>query len=534
MQNTEWFIIDTKTTGFGAPIFVVELAAQRMRGWQPDGAPFLEMLNHGITIPPEASRVHGYTSEILERDGEPPLTVYRDFARYVEQRPVAAFNLAYDWDDVLLPEWQRLGLTPAGTRGFCLMQLAQRLLDPVPAGNCKLQTLRQYYNLPARGAHTALGDVETVIELGQLVLRPLAEARGLMDWHALVGYSEAAWFPARVPFGKFRGRLFREASNDETLYAWLEWLAASSNPRSAQMGRWYLDQLDVARKEEDYVTSVAIEPLSAVSWLVVFAHPEIAHLKLLIEAARARLADLEATYTRERHAVSITQARLFDLLRPMFQKRDLLKLRLGYRRKYLDTLLRSGEEEAAAVDKEFDQARAQTDAEYERAATASSGRRSLSKEEEDELKQMWRKLVRLFHPDRYVADEDKHESYQKLTAEINRLRDAGDILGMREIADDPKGFIARQGWGNIALEDSYELDKQRHLYELLQGQIIDLLGALDTLQLSAEYELYQLASAQPDLLARVAEEQSLALEEENKALEAELEQIERELQALQA
>jgi len=26
--------------------------------------------------------------------------------------------------------------------------LAQRLLDPVPAGNCKLQTLRQYYRLP--------------------------------------------------------------------------------------------------------------------------------------------------------------------------------------------------------------------------------------------------------------------------------------------------------------------------------------------------------------------------------------------------
>ena len=46
-------------------------------------------------------------------------------------------------------------------RGVLCDALAQRLMDPVPAGNCKLQTLRQYYRLPERGAHTALGDVET-------------------------------------------------------------------------------------------------------------------------------------------------------------------------------------------------------------------------------------------------------------------------------------------------------------------------------------------------------------------------------------
>lgn len=122
---------------------------------------FRRLLNHGTEIPPEASRVNGYTREILERDGEPPLAVYREFARYVKNLPIGAYNLAYDWDYVL-PEWQRLGLAPVGSRGLCMLHLAQRLLDPVPAGNCKLQTLRQYYNLPARGAHTALGDVETV------------------------------------------------------------------------------------------------------------------------------------------------------------------------------------------------------------------------------------------------------------------------------------------------------------------------------------------------------------------------------------
>lgn len=55
------------------------------------------------------------------------------------------------------------------------MRLAQQLLDPAPPGNCKLQTQRQYFRLPERGAHTALGDVLTVADLFGQVLRPIAE-----------------------------------------------------------------------------------------------------------------------------------------------------------------------------------------------------------------------------------------------------------------------------------------------------------------------------------------------------------------------
>ncbi len=72
MKNTNWILIDTETTGLSSPVFVVELAAQRMRGWEPKGVPFRKLLNQNEDVPVEASRVHGYTREILERDGEPP------------------------------------------------------------------------------------------------------------------------------------------------------------------------------------------------------------------------------------------------------------------------------------------------------------------------------------------------------------------------------------------------------------------------------------------------------------------------------
>ena len=88
MDNTHWILIDTETTGFKKPVYAVEIAAQKMRGWEKTGEPFKRMINHGCEIPPEASRVNGYTREILERDGDPPEDVYRDFSEYVDGLPV--------------------------------------------------------------------------------------------------------------------------------------------------------------------------------------------------------------------------------------------------------------------------------------------------------------------------------------------------------------------------------------------------------------------------------------------------------------
>src|ERR1035441_5619892 len=250
MKTAHWLLLDTETTGVSAPVFVVELAAQRMRDWQPDGEPFRKLLNQNADIPAEASRVHGYTREILERDGEPPLQVYREFAEYAGNLPLVSLNLEYDLDEVLKPEWKRLRISPVGSQGFCALWLAQRLLDPVPAGNCKLQTLRQYYRLPERGAHTALGDVQTVVDLFGSVLRPIAEHRGLDTWEKLAAYAAEEWYPSRIAFGKHKGRLFQEARRDAELRRWVEWLAGSSNARSARMGRWYLGQLEGAEERQ--------------------------------------------------------------------------------------------------------------------------------------------------------------------------------------------------------------------------------------------------------------------------------------------
>jgi DNA polymerase III epsilon subunit-like protein len=197
MTDTDWILVDTETTGVKPPVFVVDLAAQKMRGWQPEGEPFRRLINQNSAIPREASRVHGYTREILERDGKPPEEVYRELAEFVGDLPLCSYNLAYDLDIVLIPEWRRLGIRAIGKRGFCLLRLTQRLLDPSPAGNCQLQTLRQYYRLPEHGAHSALGDVKTCIELLGKVLRSKVENRALRTWDEIVALTLEEWVPTR-------------------------------------------------------------------------------------------------------------------------------------------------------------------------------------------------------------------------------------------------------------------------------------------------------------------------------------------------
>ena len=542
MNCKHWFLLDTETTGLSAPIFVVELAAQRMRGWEPDGEAFRKLLNQNTEIPAEASRVHGYTREILERDGEPAHQVYREFAEYAGNLPLVSLNLEYDLDEVLQPEWKRLGIGAIGSRGFCALRLAQRLLDPVPAGNCKLQTLRQYYRLPGRGAHTALGDVQTVAGLMAQVLCPIAGHRGLDTWEKLVAFAAEEWFPSRIAFGKHKGRLIQEARTDSELRGWLDWLAKSANARSAKMGCWYLRQLEMAAAQPDTTVFAASEidgetkhgPAAQAGdvGLVIYLNPELEQLRQLVAGARARLAELEVSFTKEKSRVDVMQAVLFRHLREHYQQRDRLRLIVDYRRKFLDSLVRGGEEEAKQAEAHYEQARAQTDKDYDETAAAVGEKKQLTAEEEAELSRLWKKLVKLYHPDRFAHEPDKLETYHKLTAAINRAKDAGDIQTLREIAEDPHGFILRQGWATLDFSDAAELAQLRRLHETLQLEIIAVLEALNRLRESPDYELCQLSEQKSGVLEELAAERKQLLEKESGELQQQADKLAEEIKEL--
>ena len=536
-DSPRWIILGTETAGFAVSDFVEVLSAQMMRGWERDGEPFRRLLNHGCVIPPEASRVNGYTREILDRDGSSPAEVYEEFAAYAGGLPVVAYNLEYDWHKVLVSEWKRIGIPQIGVPGFCALKLAQRLLDPVPAKNFKLQTLRQYYRLPENGAHAALGDVQTVIDLMQQVLRPLAEKQGLDTWEKIVAFAGDEWFPSRLPFGKFKGRLYQEAGEDVELRAWLEWLAESTNERSSAMGRWYLGQLKNGCGLEDAAfldlqIQQDADGSSIAAGFVVFQQPETELYQRLVEAARNRLAELELEYGIEKSKVDSVRSKLFGALRATYQERDRLRLLVQFRKAFIDSLLAEGEEAARATAGDYQRETAEKDREYDSTASALEGKRELNEEETARLKQLWKKLVRMFHPDLHEQDPEKRRTYELLTQAINGAKDRGDIELLELIAKDPQAFILKQGWASVSFDPERGLMELRALYEYLQARILEMIETLDDLRTSAEMEIFREEEQDENVIDRIAAVQREELEQEIAGLQAEAERVAEEAREL--
>src|SRR5665213_2687657 len=264
----------------------------------------------------------------------------------------------------------------------------------------------------------------------------------------------------------------------------------------------------------------------------IYIVPELEQLRQFVAGARAQLAELETDYTREKSRVDAVQAVLFRLLREHYQKRDRLRLVIDYRQKFLKSLTRGNAEEAKQAEENFEQAKTQSDKDYEELAAAAEKKTELTDEQEAELTQLWKKLVKLYHPDRFANEPDKLETYHKLTAAINQAKDNGDIELLWEIAEDPEGFLFRKGWATLDFSDKEELTQLRRLHETLQKEITAVTESLKELRESPDYELCQLAEQKPGVLDELAAERGKQLEIENAELEKQAEQLAKEIKKL--
>jgi uncharacterized protein DUF6804 len=264
----------------------------------------------------------------------------------------------------------------------------------------------------------------------------------------------------------------------------------------------------------------------------LYVSPELEELRQFVAGARAQLAHLETDYTKEKSRVDAVQAALFRLLREHYQKRDRLRLVVDCRRTFLDSLTRGNADEARQAEQKFEQAKTQSDKDYEELAVAADKKQQLTAEQEAELARLWKKLVKLYHPDRFADEPDKLEAYHKLTAAINQARDIGDIETLREIAEDPQGFMLRQGWASLDFGDAEELAQLRRLHETLQKEIAAVTESLRQLRESPDYELCQLSEQKSAVLNELAAERTTQLEAEIAELEKQAEQLADEIKKL--
>ena len=228
------------------------------------------------------------------------------------------------------------------------------------------------------------------------------------------------------------------------------------------------------------------------------------------------------------------QASLFQRLRTWCQERDRLRLVVKYRQQFLEVLLRQAEEEAEQVERQYRQAKTRRDQEDSEMAKTLAARKDLTAEEQAELGKQWKKLVKLYHPDRFVREPDKLATYENLTAAINHAKDRGDLEALRQIADDPHGFILRQGWASLDFREREQAARLRKLWESLEREILSVIEATHGLRESPDFELYELTAQRPELLDGVVTKQIAGLEAEIGKLKDEAERLARETAELTA
>jgi len=166
------------------------------------------------------------------------------------------------------------------------------------------------------------------------------------------------------------------------------------------------------------------------------------------------------------------------------------------------------------------------------ALRALEGKREPNEEETTRLKQLWKKLVRMFHPDLHEHDPEKRKTYELLTQAISEARDRCGIGLLERIAKDPQSFIPKQGWASVPLNGDHGLKELRSLYEHLQARILEMIETLDDLRASGDYQVFQAAEKDEAVIGQIVSAQREELEKEIGELEAEAEKVGEEAREL--
>ena len=323
-------------------------------------------------------------------------------------------------------------------------------------------------------------------------------------------------YPEIFGFGRYQGRSWRDAVVEDDLRKWLQKLAESRFPETARMGGWYMEQL---RGLEQELGAGRVG-------LVDYEDPRIGWLRVEIEKARSRLAELEGSTAVDRAAVTVLMARIFESLRDVYEKRDRLRLVVRYRAAYLDTLMKGSETEAELMMKAFDQEWSEAQGQYQETAADMGGKKLLTNEDREELVQLWRKLVKMFHPDRYAHDPAKQLIYHKLMAVINAAKASGDLERLREIGENPEVYMAENGFAELDLSDLIEVESLEGMLENLTELIKKIEGELEKFRESAEFILMEKVAVDESILGDVLRDRSGEAETEIEELEAESNRLE--------
>jgi DNA polymerase III subunit epsilon len=167
-HNGPMLAFDTETTGIDP--LQARIVSVCLARCEAGSAPHIDtwLIDPGIEIPAEAAAVHGITTLMAQRDGQPPPEVLEEVAEalvaaWCAGLPVVAMNAAYDLS-VVEAELARHRLLQLGARLHGRPMLVidplviDRHLDRYRPGKKRLEDLCRFYRVQLENAHTADAD----------------------------------------------------------------------------------------------------------------------------------------------------------------------------------------------------------------------------------------------------------------------------------------------------------------------------------------------------------------------------------------
>jgi len=157
LSDLDFIAFDVETTGLSAiACKLVELSAVRFRLAGGDMEIFSELINPECEIPPEVTRIHGITDEMV-KDSPTNKDVIPKFLEFIGEKPcvLVAHNAPFDVG-FLKVAVARLGIEVPALTVLDTLSLSRALVDGVV--DYKLKTLAQHYEIVDGDYHRALAD----------------------------------------------------------------------------------------------------------------------------------------------------------------------------------------------------------------------------------------------------------------------------------------------------------------------------------------------------------------------------------------
>ncbi len=131
------------------------------------------LINPGVSIPREASEIHGITTKMVKAEGHEPATVFADLASVIDglvdsQIPLVIFNAPFDWP-FLLAETATHRIETPRMPWIIDPFTIDRAVDKYRRGSRKLEAMAAHYNIDFDNAHDAVADSRASIEIAKQI-----------------------------------------------------------------------------------------------------------------------------------------------------------------------------------------------------------------------------------------------------------------------------------------------------------------------------------------------------------------------------